>query len=147
MINYDKFLGSVLGSAIGDALGAPIEGIKPSRINPLLNNITIPYTYQSIQNIRKTVIGNYRDLIGLHTDETQYLLVLLDSITTETKNMFKFNLNKSLNLFRELYNQKISGSNAGAIRGSGKNARITFQKLMENKPFNSLGTDSAGMGS
>jgi ADP-ribosylglycohydrolase len=146
-IKYDLFFGSLLGEAIGDALGAPIEGFKRERLNKYFHTLKLPYTYLDIQNICYDSKGFYRDLPGLHTDDTQYMLVLLDSIKKDEKGNFHYVLSTSLQLFRGLMSAPIPASKSGALRGTGKNARTSFLRLIKNQNLSEIGTDSAGIGS
>ena len=146
-IKYEYFFGALLGHAIGDALGAPIEGLYMSRIKPLISKLNIPYSFKNLQAINKTIRGKDRINPGLHTDDTQYMLVLLESIQYNDKTGYEYNIKKSLELFRKLIGVKIPGSRTGAIRGAGRNARTSFFRLLRNEPLNKIGTDSAGVGS
>ncbi|MHA1300585.1 MAG: ADP-ribosylglycohydrolase family protein [Candidatus Helarchaeota archaeon] len=146
-IDYKLFLGSLLGEAIGDVLGAPIEGFKKNTLKPYFSTLKIPYTFLDTQRICYNSKGFYRDILGLHTDDTQYMLVLLDSIYRDKKGEFVYDLSKSIELFKNLVSVKIPGSKSGALRGTGKNARTSFFRIFKNKPLFELGTDSAGIGS
>jgi len=62
----DKFLGTVLGCAVGDALGAPFEACKGSVIKSVENLMS---GYQQIANYP----------LGQYTDDTQLTLVLAET--------------------------------------------------------------------
>ena len=63
----EKFIGCILGSAVGDALGAPYEGRRGSRI-PL--KVGIPAEYGQIRGYPK----------GQYTDDTQMSLAIIRAI-------------------------------------------------------------------
>ncbi|MHA1378759.1 MAG: ADP-ribosylglycohydrolase family protein [Candidatus Helarchaeota archaeon] len=99
-----------------------------------------------LQNILFDIKGFHRDFPGLHTDDTQYMLVLLDSVDKDEKGNFVYDLSKSLSLFKALMSTLVSGSKSGALRGTGKNARTNFSRLVRGKNLSEIGTDSAGIG-
>jgi ADP-ribosylglycohydrolase len=63
----DKFLGSILGCAVGDALGAPFEGAPPSANR-----------FSSRAEIRYREIPGYP--LGQYTDDTQLTLAIIRAI-------------------------------------------------------------------
>lgn len=63
----DRFLGSILGCAVGDALGAPFEGALPD-----------PNRFDSAGEIRFREIPGYP--IGQYTDDTQLTLAIMRAI-------------------------------------------------------------------
>ncbi|MHA1407678.1 MAG: ADP-ribosylglycohydrolase family protein [Candidatus Heimdallarchaeaceae archaeon] len=145
-MDYNRFFGSLLGLAIGDALGAPVEGMKPSDLKRYITVNSENVSYQSMNDISKDIRGYERDISGLHTDDTQYMLVLLDSIVKEENNSWKFDLNTAIKLFKELFLLDIPGSTTGAFRGTGSNAIKSFKKISENSEF-PFGVNSKGIGS
>ena len=148
MINPDHFLSALYGQGIGDALGAPIEGFLPTLIQQHLEKLKKPYTYEDIQKIHYQHRGKYRDLVGLHTDDTQYMLVLLDSLDwNPEKDYYEYNCLKSIKLFKQMFNTRIKGSKSGILRGTGSNARQAFKNMTLNLSLNRIGVNSAGIGS
>ena len=63
----DKFLGSILGCAVGDALGAPFEGAPPS-----------PNRFDLGADIHYRKISGYP--LGQYTDDTQLTLAIMSAI-------------------------------------------------------------------
>lgn len=137
MSSIDKYRGALIGQAIGDALGAPVEGLKPGRISELYGRIE-DYVDPLIAFKEKP----YRwRMPGLYTDDTQQALLLGESLV-RCRGFNAEDFSKSL------LKMSLAGSELrdGAFRGIGTNFRRVLDKLKAGKRPFLCGEVSAGVG-
>jgi len=131
----DKSCGTILGGAIGDALGAPVEGMKPGHIKSLFKILNRyidsgDYQYKGFHSFR---------MKGLYTDDTQQVLTLCDTLLENNG----FSLQSLTEKFIELSRENVPGG-FGIYRGTGGNFRATMSDLINGIPWDLAEGDTAG---
>lgn len=133
----DGILGSILGMAVGDALGAPVEGAKPGAIRNAFGTLDNYADPEEILGRGK--IYKWRKP-GLYTDDTQQALALLDSVVQDRG----LNPEKAAARFVEL--AKGAEFRFGVYRGAGRNFKRSVTDLRQGKSWTDSGRDTAGNG-
>jgi ADP-ribosyl-[dinitrogen reductase] hydrolase len=126
----DRAIGSVVGLAIGDALGAPVEGWPARRISEQFGTLM-----------------HYADtgrLPGAYTDDAQQALCLTDVLLQQDG----FYPNGLAAKFVELAKpvEGVAGPYFGAFRGTSPGFRESVQRLRQGIAWRESGTLSAGNG-
>lgn len=122
----ERFVGTILGVAVGDALGAPIEGWSRNTIQSVLG---------TIRGYQLTMMGK-----GVYTDETQLTIVLLKSLL----NCRKFNPEDFGNQIGEWMRRSDEG--VEPARGVGRTISLAARKLYRGVPWDQSGEYSASNG-
>ena len=78
---HDKVLGSWLGMAVGEAMGAAVRGMKPATIKQYFNSMD---SYKEVRPFIGKGVKNYR-MQGLYGTQTQTALVLCDLFLSKKK--------------------------------------------------------------
>ncbi len=131
----DKCCGLMVGCAVGDALGAPVEGLKPGHIKTLfkiLDDYIEPHIYL------KKGLKTYRAK-GFYTDDTQQMLTVCDTIL-ENNGLTPDKLSQK---FIELSREDIPNG-FGVFRGTGRFFRATMQELINGLPWDIATGNTAG---
>ncbi len=143
-----SLLGCMLGLAVGDILGCPVEGMSYA---------SIQRTYGAIQHLVEPQDGRHWRLPGLHSDDTQQALVVLQAYADMRRVHLRGTPERlAEDLARrtaELYVDGASqpgGADLGCWRGTGGNFRAVVEDLARNRrsrsyPFTSA-QPSAGLG-
>lgn len=131
----DKSCGTILGTAIGDALGAPVEGLKPAHIKNLFKTLD---RYVDLNEYANKGIRSYR-LKGLYTDDTQQMLSVCDAILENNGLSPQTVSNKLIAMCQD----DISGG-FGVFRGTGHFFRSTMQDYLRGTPWDKIPGASAG---
>jgi len=134
----DKFRGALLGLAVGDALGAPIEGMKPGRIRELFQEVR---DYLDNRNAYQKRPYRLR-LPGVYTDDTQQALCLAESLVR----CYGFDLKNFAKTLLELWKAD-EDLKSGAFRGIGPTFRKVMTELEQGADPQKTGIPSAGIGS
>jgi ADP-ribosylglycohydrolase len=145
-INLNRLYGCMFGLAIGDILGCPVEGLTYREIRKRYGNIT---------KLEFPSYWTHWRLSGLHSDDTQQALVILEAFI---KNRIQFTNELSLEqqnlIVREIASLYIAGleinskSYFGCWRGTGAGFRRVVEKLRYKEkdwPYG-CGESSAGLG-
>lgn len=133
----DRITGSFLGLAVGDALGAPVEGLKPGAIKN---------TYGTLRDFADPEAHLPREKIykwrkpGAYTDDTQQALALLDSLLQDR------GLQPERAAERLAALAKGAEFRFGVYRGTGKNFRLSITDLRQGVAWTESGRDTAGNG-
>lgn len=90
----DKFIGTILGVAIGDALGAPVEGLSPQEIKTRYGKIT-DYIQNDEKDLKK----------GEWTDDTAMTIAILEALV---ENAF-FDVHSIIEKFLKWFNGNPKG--------------------------------------
>jgi len=118
----ENFLGTILGCAVGDALGAPFEGLKGSII-------------RSEENL----LGGYRQIpnypLGQYTDDTQLTLALAETYIANKG----FKGTDFARRLAELWAK-------GEIIGAGLSCTDAVRNLQKGKPWQESGTEEGRAG-
>ncbi|MFQ5594493.1 MAG: ADP-ribosylglycohydrolase family protein [Anaerolineae bacterium] len=127
---HDRIIGSVVGLAVGDALGAPVEGWSAREISR-----------------RFGTLRDYVDtgrLPGAYTDDAQQALCILDVLLEEGT----FDPEALARKFVELAQpvEGVRGRYLGAFRGTGPGFRDSVRALRQGVSWQESGTLSAGNG-
>ncbi|MBS1253169.1 MAG: ADP-ribosyl-[dinitrogen reductase] glycohydrolase [Anaerolineales bacterium] len=126
----DRVIGSIVGLAVGDALGAPVEGWRAKQISQ-----------------RFGTLSHYADagrLPGAYTDDAQQALCILDVLLEHGR----FDPEALAGKFVELA-QPVEGVREryfGAFRGTGPGFRDSVRALQRGASWRESGTLSAGNG-
>ena len=122
----ERFIGTILGVAVGDALGAPIEGWSKESISQVLGYI---------RGYQLTLMGK-----GIYTDDTQLTLLLLKSILSRGKL-------DPVDFAHEIGEwMRRSDEGIESARGVGKSVSIAARKLYRGIPWNISGENSPSNG-
>lgn len=127
----DRIIGSVVGLAVGDALGAPVEGWSAERIST-----------------RFGTLQEYADtgrLPGAYTDDTQQALCVVDGLLEHGAFDPEVLGRKFIELAQPI--PKVRGRYFGAFRGTGPGFRQAVRRLAKGASWKESGTVSAGNGS
>jgi len=127
----EKFRGSMAGLALGDALGAPVEGMKPGHIKDVLGTVR---GFVDAQTIWPNKPYRYR-APGIYTDDTQQALCLAESLVR----CFGYQAPDFAQTLLKLW-QAAPELKCGAFRGIGP----TFFRVME-KLASGIGPDKSGL--
>jgi ADP-ribosylglycohydrolase len=122
----DRFIGTILGVAVGDALGAPVEGWSRKTIKTVLG---------TVRGYQLTMMGK-----GIFTDETQLTLVLLKSLL----HCRKFAPEDFGNRIGEW--MRLSDEGIEPARGVGRTISLAARKLYRGIPWDQSGEYSASNG-
>jgi ADP-ribosyl-[dinitrogen reductase] hydrolase len=134
---FSRFRGTMLGVAVGDALGAPLEGLKPGRIQQI---------YGRVEGLVDPGLAckdkpwRWR-MPGLYTDDTQQALILADSLVK----CHGFDAAFFASRLVEMAQAK-EGLEFGAFRGTGRNFRQAVERLRQGADPLLAGNISAGIG-
>jgi len=133
----DRIVGSFVGLAVGDALGAPVEGAKAGAIR---HNFKTLRDYEDSEKLlgRKKLFKWRKP--GLYTDDTQQALVLLDSLLQDRG----FHADRAAARFADL--ARGAEFRFGVYRGTGRNFRLSVTDLRQGKDWTETGRDTAGNG-
>ncbi len=126
----DRVIGSVVGLAVGDALGAPVEGWTAEEINRHFGTL-----------------GDYVDtgrLPGAYTDDTQQALCIVDVLLEKGRLAPEALAQKFVELAQPI--EGIRGPYFGAHRGTGPGFREAVRALQRGVSWRESGTLSAGNG-
>lgn len=145
----ERLLGCLLGLAVGDVLGCPLEGMSSQTIQNRypegVNGLIFPSFWH-----------NWR-LPGLHSDDTQQALVLLQAYQkNKTRHPGEWDANAHFDLAHTAASIYVRGLQVnkdlpfGCWRGTGKGFRRAVQRLSRNQQTNrwpyGYGEFSAGLG-
>lgn len=135
----DRCLGTMLGLAIGDALGAPVEGLKAGHIQQLIGQVE---NYLDPFILFPDRPGKWRRA-ALYTDDTQQALALADTLAIYSEADTQHLAELYVRLWREGANEWPFGGH----RGTGHFFRRAVER-MEECPENPAlaGQPSAGNG-
>ena len=122
----EQFIGTILGVAVGDALGAPVEGWTRDSIKKVLGYVS---SYQL------TMVGK-----GIYTDDTQLTLELLQSIL-DRKEFDPANFGVRIGEWMRRSDQGVESA-----RGVGKTISLAARKLYRGIPWDQSGEYSASNG-
>lgn len=131
----DRCCGLIVGTAIGDALGAPVERLKPGHIKTLFNTLD---DYIVAHNYLKRGLKSYRAK-GFYTDDTQQMLTVCDTIL-DNNGLIP---DKLAEKFIEMSKEDIPGG-FGVFRGTGRFFRNTMHELINGIPWDIATGDTAG---
>lgn len=131
----DKSCGTLLGVAVGDALGAPVEGLKPGHIRTLFKTLD---RYVSVDKLLKKGIKFYRES-GLYTDDTQQMLTVCEILL----NKGDMSTDALARLFASLCTDDSCGG-FGVFRGTGGFFRRTMHDLLDGIPWEQAAGATAG---
>ena len=122
----DKVRGAIVGLAIGDALGMPVEGLKPETIKKNFGYI------KTMRSPNKKCCSPYHNLKrGQYTDDTQLTVAIAKSIIECGEIDYEDIAEKHIEAFR------------GERRGWGKATTIGCQRLYDGIPWYNSGVDDA----
>ena len=122
----ERFIGTILGVAVGDALGAPVEGWSRETINQVLGHV---------RGYQLTLMGR-----GIYTDDTQLTLILLKSLLSRGKldpADFAYEIGEWM---------RRSDEGVESARGVGKSVSVAARKLYKGVPWNKSGENSPSNG-
>ncbi len=131
----DKSCGVMLGATLGDALGAPVEGLKPAHIKTLFKILD---DYVPVEKLLKKGIRHYRQA-GLYTDDTQQMLAVCDAIIAKEN----FSTDDIAQIFIEMCKDDTAGG-FGVFRGTGRFFRYTMNDLLAAIPWERVPGNTAG---
>ncbi len=133
----DRVMGSVLGLAVGDALGAPVEGAKHGSIKNAYKRI-VDYV-DAEEWVGREKIYKWRKP-GVYTDDTQRALALLESVLRDKGLNPRSAAERLVALARgaEFY--------FGVYRGANGEFRRTVTDLRQGRPWTDSGSESPGNG-
>ena len=131
----DKACGLFLGLAIGDALGAPVEGLKPGHIKTLFKILD---DYVDASTFFKKGIKSFR-LKGLYTDDTQQMLTVCDCLLNHNDITSDLLADK----FKTLCLDDTCGG-FGVFRGTGYYFRKTMTELLDGINWEQAAGATAG---
>ena len=135
-VNINKIHGVILGGAIGDALGAPAEGVRREEMRErhegLIDN------YFELQDLKwyenhPDLVAKYWRMGGLHTDDTQMMLAIIDCFLENNR----IDEKELAGYFHKLF---------PVARGTGRGYRA-FYKNMEKNIWPAAMPNNAGSGS
>ncbi len=149
----EKILGSILGCAIGDALGAATEGADrrqiAQRYGQLRDFSQIDEYYESIIErkdiptyVKKRILSR-RKLPGLYTDDTQQALLLAESLIDKNGTDLGDFAGKITTVVKKT---KSRGLPMGAFRGTGSGFKEVVRRLLSGIKPEDAGVESAGNG-
>ncbi len=122
-----KVRGAIIGTAIGDALGMPVEGLKPETIKERYGKIT--KFIDSQQSIHRTLKK------GQWTDDTVMMMSMIKSL-----------INGYIN-FEQIAKNHVKYFKAFQNRGFGRSTRVSLNKISDGAYWWSAGKkDGAGNG-
>lgn len=130
-----KSCGTMIGAAIGDAIGAPVEGLKPGHIKTLFKTLN---TYIDSFKYKKKGIKHFC-LKGLYTDDTQQILAVCDTVLshqTITTDLLS-------DTFISMCKENIPGG-FGIMRGTGYFFRRTMNDYLKGASWDQVDGSSAG---
>ena len=128
-----QFQGAILGTAIGDALGAPMEMLKPDQIEsiyPDFNSTNL--TYMDARQGRRSANG-YQP--GQWTDDTQLMIPIAWSIIRQDS----IDPKDVANEYAVLFNRE-------PRRGWGRSTVAVVERLIEGIPWNEAANEAFGKG-
>jgi len=135
----DKFVGTLLGEAIGDALGAPLEGMSRDEVERKVGKIT---SMMDPAEFGADAM-NWR-MPGLYTDDTQLALIIAYTMIQTGTFSADFFCRMCVRLSSV---EGQCGPNVfGLFRGTGANFRKTVDSWKEGIAWNLSGKDTAGNG-
>ncbi|GAB4313110.1 MAG: hypothetical protein Kow0059_04110 [Candidatus Sumerlaeia bacterium] len=137
MSQREHIIGSLLGLAIGDALGAPVEGMKAGHIRQVAGEVT---DYLDTRRLWPERPSHWR-LKGLYTDDTQQALALSDVLGDYGHGDPEGLADLWVRLLRA-----DTGRPAGGHRGAGSNFIQVVRSLGDGNPPMKCGAPSAGNG-
>ncbi|RJP56496.1 MAG: hypothetical protein C4541_12250 [Candidatus Auribacter fodinae] len=131
----DKSCGTIIGSAIGDALGAPVEGLRPGHIKTLFKRLD---SFVDVQQFKKKGIKYFR-MKGLYTDDTQQVLAVCDTLIIHNS------LTPDIlsDTFISMSKHTMYGD-CGVFRGSGYCFRKTMQSYLNGAEWDQAEGSTAG---
>ena len=133
---HDRVLGSLLGLAVGDALGAPLEGLTAQQILAHYGQVD-----DYVDGSRAWKKKPYRwRMPGLYSDDTQQALALADVLLE----CGKVDPGRLAAIYVGMANPK--GGYVGAHRGVGRSFRQVLNLLENGAPPCQTGQLSAGVG-
>jgi len=136
-IKSGRIIGSVMGLAVGDALGAPVEGAKPGSIKNAYRRIV---GYVDPEGwVGREKIYKWRKP-GMYTDDTQRALVLLESLL-EGKG-----LNPQRVAERIVELSRGAEFNFGVYRAADREFRRTVTDLRQGHLWTDSGSEMPGNG-
>ncbi len=130
----DRFLGSLVGLAVGDALGAPLEGMTAEEIEKTYGRVE-GYVEPSTENPQR-----WRRP-GLHTDDTQQTLIVAEAILEAGRADPDVIVRKMIELSEGPRTVPF-----GAHRGTGRNFRLSVSMMRKGGRWNSGSRNTAGIG-
>jgi len=125
------------GLAVGDALGAPLEGLKPGRIRQVYGRVE---DFVDPGSAFQDKPWRWR-MPGLYTDDTQQALLLADTLVK----CYGFDAQFFANRLLEMA-EADSGAEFGAFRGTGRQFREAMKRLRQGEKPLLTGSLSAGIG-
>jgi ADP-ribosyl-[dinitrogen reductase] hydrolase len=132
-----KIIGSIIGLAVGDALGAPIEGMKAGHIQQVVGEVN---DYIDSRTVWPERPSHWR-MKGLYTDDTQQALALTDILGD-----YGFIDPEALaDLWTRLLHAQ-TGASHGAHRGIGRNFLSAVRAMGSCDSPLDAGRASAGSG-
>lgn len=141
-------LGCILGLAVGDVLGCPVEGLSFREIQE---------RYGTVDRLLSPPPGRYWRLPGLHSDDTQQALAVMEAFRLSRRPAASENgIPQGSSLAWELASIYVAGVEVeiphsfGCWRGTGQNFRHVVNRLRQNRrgpqwPYG-YGAPSAGLG-
>lgn len=148
---YNRLLGCMFGLAIGDIIGCPVEGLSFRDIRE---------RYGEVKGLIFPDYWQHWRLPGLHSDDTQQALAILEAIKRSPqphKSLFGGKKSEELEIAKTLASiyiegigGNISSSSFGCWRGTGRGFRSVVECLKYNQrakewPY-CCGQSSAGLG-
>ncbi len=135
MENRERCLGSILGMAVGEALGAPLSGVPVDVIRAKLGSIQgfpDPRTF-------KLPIDAVEMRRGLYEDETELALAVAETLAVEGR----FVPERCAELFADMARPQ-EGRAFGCLRRAHRNVRQALRRLIAGRPWTESGINTAG---
>jgi len=144
----DRIRGSFLGLAWGDAFGCPMEGWRDRNIQKHFPSETLAESYNFHSIFEEFGIKKLKRLrpLGLHSDDTQQCLALLNCCLSQKLNFTKKQNVEDIFILHYWANYVTAGMANKAWRGFGRNFSFAAGNLKKGVAPTVSGSNSAGIG-